>query len=52
MHEDMTLYFSGEKLYGDDFTLNQIEEWYKDEQEELPILVQRTDRTTSIVFIN
>ena len=33
MYKDMSIYFSGEKLYGDDFTLNQIEEWYKDEQE-------------------
>ena len=33
MYEDMSIYFSGEKLYGDDFTPNQIEEWYKDEQE-------------------
>jgi 2-polyprenyl-3-methyl-5-hydroxy-6-metoxy-1,4-benzoquinol methylase len=30
---DMSVYFSGEKLYGDDFTLDQIEEWFKDEQE-------------------
>jgi len=33
MHEDMFLFFSGDKLYGDDFTPSQIEEWYKDEQE-------------------
>lgn len=33
MYKDMSLYFSGEKLYGDDFTPDQIEEWFKDEQE-------------------
>lgn len=31
--EDLQLYFSGEKLYGDDFNLKQIEEWYNDEKE-------------------
>lgn len=33
MSEDMSTYFSGEKLYGDDFTLNQIEQWFNDEKE-------------------
>lgn len=33
MYEDMSLYFSGEKLYGEDFTLDQIEEWFKEEQD-------------------
>ncbi|RLF71778.1 MAG: hypothetical protein DRN55_06970 [Thermoplasmata archaeon] len=32
-NEDMLVYLSGEKLYGDDFTLPEIEEWYKDEEE-------------------
>lgn len=30
---DMEEYFSGKKLYGDDFNLNQIQDWYNDEKE-------------------
>jgi ubiquinone/menaquinone biosynthesis C-methylase UbiE len=30
---DMAPYFSGEKLYGDDFTIEQIEQWYHEEAE-------------------
>lgn len=30
---DLEQYFSGEKLYGDDFTLSEIEDWYNDEKE-------------------
>ncbi|GIU68449.1 MAG: hypothetical protein KatS3mg093_336 [Candidatus Parcubacteria bacterium] len=30
---DLRDYFSGKKLYGDDFNLRQIKEWYKDEKE-------------------
>lgn len=33
MNLQMSQYFSGEKLYGDDFTQPQIDEWFKDEQE-------------------
>ncbi len=29
----MDLYLSGERLYGDDFTLDQIKQWYKEESE-------------------
>jgi SAM-dependent methyltransferase len=29
----MDKYFSGEALYGDDFTVAQIEQWYRDEEE-------------------
>jgi len=31
--EDLNLYLSGKKLYGDDFTSKQIEDWYNDEKE-------------------
>ena len=31
--EDLKIYLSGEKLYGDDFDLKEIENWYKDEEE-------------------
>lgn len=31
--DDWTPYFSGKKLYGDDFSLEEIMEWYKDEEE-------------------
>ena len=30
--DDLLIYFSGEKLYGDDFTYQQIKEWYEDEE--------------------
>lgn len=33
MFEDDTKYFSGKELYGDNFTLEEIEKWYKDEEE-------------------
>lgn len=32
-------YFSGKKLYGDDFTYEEIEKWYKDEEEAYSNLV-------------
>lgn len=31
--ENIDIYLSGQKLYGDDFDLHEIELWYKDEQE-------------------
>lgn len=31
--EDLNDYFLGRKLYGDDFTLEEIKKWYKDEEE-------------------
>ncbi len=33
MSSKINQYFSGEKLYGDDFTQPEIEEWFKDEAE-------------------
>jgi SAM-dependent methyltransferase len=30
---DMAPYFSGQKLYGDDFTIEQLKEWYEKEEE-------------------
>ncbi len=33
MKEDFSIFFSGQKLYGDDFGREQIEDWFKDEQE-------------------
>lgn len=33
MSEQLHEYLSGQKLYGDDFSIRQIEEWYKDEAE-------------------
>jgi SAM-dependent methyltransferase len=32
-HEDLTEYFAGRKLYGDDFTPRQIAQWHEDERE-------------------
>lgn len=33
MTDDLALYFSGEKLYGDDFTREEIDAWFADEAE-------------------
>ncbi len=33
MTTDLTEYFAGTKLYGDDFSLGEIEAWFKDEAE-------------------
>jgi SAM-dependent methyltransferase len=32
-HEDLSLYFAGEKLYGDDFAPSQVQAWFDDEKE-------------------
>ena len=32
-NEEFLTYFSGEKLYGDDFTIEKIQEWFADESE-------------------
>lgn len=31
--EEMSIYLSGQKLFGDDFSPNEIEQWHKDEME-------------------
>ena len=33
MHKDLDTYFSGKKIYGDDFGLEKIREWFEDEEE-------------------
>jgi len=33
MIEKFSAYLSGEKLYGDDFTIEEIQEWFADEEE-------------------
>lgn len=33
MSDEFSEYFSGQRLYGDDFTIEQIREWYEDEAE-------------------
>jgi SAM-dependent methyltransferase len=33
MNNDLSVFLSGERLYGDDFTIDQIEEWFLDEAE-------------------
>ncbi|UCG16614.1 MAG: class I SAM-dependent methyltransferase [Phycisphaerales bacterium] len=44
--DDMAVYLSGRKLYGDDFTVEQINEWFEDdagENESYAALVQQRD---------
>jgi len=33
MNDDISIYLSGAKLYGDDFTLDEIKKWFADEEE-------------------
>ena len=33
MNDDISIYLSGTKLYGDDFTIDEIEKWFADEAE-------------------
>lgn len=44
MQDDFRVYFEGKKLYGDDFTLKEIESWYSDEQEGYATLAQDKDK--------
>ncbi len=32
MNDDLSIFFSGKALYGDDFDINQINEWFAGEQ--------------------
>lgn len=40
------VFLSGEKLYGDDFSIEQIKEWYKAEEEGYAELVQKKKETS------
>ncbi|MEA2084826.1 MAG: hypothetical protein U9O82_11470 [Thermodesulfobacteriota bacterium] len=33
IRDNISLYLSGQKLYGDDFTIKEIHQWYSDEAE-------------------
>ncbi len=33
LDDNVQQYFSGKKLYGDDFSIEQIMEWYEDEKD-------------------
>ena len=41
MGADMDVYFSGEKLYGDDFSFEQLKKWYEEEAEGYSGLVKQ-----------
>jgi SAM-dependent methyltransferase len=43
--ENRDVYFAGDQLYGDDFTLEQIEKWYEDEKEGYAELVTNEKST-------
>jgi len=47
---DMTTYLSGEKLYGDDFSIAQLKKWYEEEAEGYSSLVKETRRHYSYVY--
>jgi hypothetical protein len=48
MQDDFRVYFEGKKLYGDDFTLKEIESWYSDEQEGYATLAQDKDKYINV----
>ena len=50
MNEDMSVYFSGQKLYGDDFSEEQIEEWFRDEEEGYANLGAKNKKTYKYVY--
>ena len=50
--ENLDVYFRGEKLYGDDFNLKQIKEWYNDEKEGYSGLDLANDSTYGFYRIN
>lgn len=50
MVEDMSAYFSGEKLYGDDFTREQLVKWYEEEAEGYSGLVHETNKAYAYVY--
>lgn len=41
---EFDMYYSGEKLYGDDFCIEDITKWYMDEQEAYTNMYVRTDK--------
>ena len=41
INQNLKDYFSGKKLYGDDFNLNQIKKWYGDEKEGYSGLIEK-----------
>jgi SAM-dependent methyltransferase len=43
MEKDMKMYLSGEKLYGDNFSLEQLKKWYEDEAEGYSGLVRKAE---------
>lgn len=45
MKNEMEEYFSGKKIYGDDFSLEEIEKWYEDEKEGYSSLIDLDNNT-------
>lgn len=44
---DMNAYFLGKKLYGDDFSVEQLKKWYEEEAEGYSCLIQNTQSSES-----
>ncbi len=45
MKDDISLYLSGKKLYGDDFSIDDINKWFEDESEGYASLVSHEEKT-------
>ncbi len=50
MDANIETYFSGEKLYGDDFSLEQLEKWYEEEAEGYSGLVKESKPAYAYVY--
>src|SRR5262245_24160314 len=50
MDVDMKTYFSGEKLYGDDFSLEQLKKWAEEEAEGYSGLVRAAEAAYVYVY--
>lgn len=50
MEGSIDAYLNGEKLYGEDFTPEQLAKWYEEEAEGYAGLVQQSDRTFEYVY--
>lgn len=46
IYDNLEKYKNGEKIYGDDFTIDQIEEWFRDESEAYCEIVPEQHRDT------
>ncbi len=52
MNDEFSTYLSGERLYGDDFTIEEIQKWFADEAEGYADLGAKEKIDTNTFIIN